>query len=185
MGERESKKESHPEEKSILAQGFVETILAGAKAYLQENGELHSALLLLHLNLGELAAIQPALPGTAEERQNYFSALGLSIRLAGQRIQEALFVSEVWYVQPEDGVKSLDVAPSQHQNRREAIAIMGRDAPGKRFTIVLQPFARDAQNQPVFEPMASEEYNVSSEDGHHSVGLIDHLFKFPPSRRSR
>lgn len=68
MGERESRKEGNPEEKSILAQGFVETILTGAKAYLQENGELHSSLLLLHLNSGELAAIQPALPGTAGER---------------------------------------------------------------------------------------------------------------------
>jgi hypothetical protein len=62
-------------------------------------------------------------PRTIEERREYFASPGLSIRLAGSRIREALFVSEVWYVEPEE-MGTLDVPLSQHPNRKEGIFIV-------------------------------------------------------------
>ncbi len=180
MGEREPRKEASQKSESILAQEFVEPILAEAKEYLKTHGRLDPAPLFLRLESGEQVVIRLMLPRTHEEKQLIFNDLGLSLRQAGHRIREALLVSEVWYVASKE--ETLDTAPSQHPNRREAIAILGRDNQGTRFTSVLQPFGRDSQNRPIFEPAAVAEYNQSAEAGSHPVGLVDHLFITDPSR---
>jgi hypothetical protein len=176
VGEREPGKEADRGEETILSHEFVEPVIAEAKDYLQSHGRLDPALLLIQLDNGERGVIQLSLPRTSEEKQNYFKALGLTIRLAGHRIHEALFISEVWYVAPEKPVAHIDIAPSQHPDRKEAILAVGRDALGERFTNVLQPFVRNAQNQLLFENPAFEEYNILVKEGHHPVGLVDFLF---------
>jgi hypothetical protein len=176
MGEREQRKETKQRGESILDRAFVNRILADAKDDLQAYGRLEPALLFLQLDNGDLGLVKLSLPRTSEEKQDYFKALGLTIRLAGLRIHEALFVSEVWYVAPEKPVAHIDVAPSQHPDRKEAIVAVGRDALGERFTNVLQPFVRNAQNQIRFEILAFGEYDVLAKEGHHPVGLVDYLF---------
>jgi len=175
MVEREPSKEASPSGESILAQEFVETILTAAQENLKEHGYL-SPVLFLHLESGErLVSILP-LPDTPEEKQMYFTDLGLAIRQAGQRIHEAVFASEAWYVEVKEESDAFNVAPSQHPERREAITIVGRDALRTRFTFLVQPFSRDSQNQPVFEPVEMTRYNVPADEDYQPVGLIDHLF---------
>lgn len=175
MVERESFNETDESGESILAREFVEKVLMTAQENLKRQGSLLPAL-FLELESEGRALIAPELPPTSEERKRFFAALGLTIRLAGHRIREALFVSEVWFVTDED--TPLEVPPTEHPNRREAITIMGRDADHTRVTYVLQPFSRDQQNRPVFGPKEFEGYNEPTEKIPQRLDLIDALFAF-------
>lgn len=74
----------------------------------------------------------------------YSAAIGRSFLAAGKRIVEARFLSETWYVDAEkDERLTFEIAPSKHPKRREAITIVGRDAPRTRYSMVIQPFVRD------------------------------------------
>jgi hypothetical protein len=177
MGERQRGKERPQEGESILAQEFVEPILTVTKEFLRHHNHLGPAL-FLRMEDGEQGVIPLAyLDGlkTIEQRREYFASLGLSLRLAGDRIREALFVSEVWYVEPKE-FKTLDVAPSQHPSRKEGISIVGRNSKGTRFTKVLQPFSRDKNNKPIFGPLKDAKYNVPLDDETRPSGLMDRLF---------
>ena len=161
---------------SILAKEFVETILVAAKENLEKDGHLLPAL-FLQFNDGERTILLlKELPDTTEEKQAYFTALGLFVRSARGEIREAVFVSEAWYVGLEDGREDPEVAPSRHPDRQEAIVIVGRDAGGRRQAFAIQPFARDGQDRPVFGQRKMEEYNATTDDSARAVGLIDHLF---------
>jgi hypothetical protein len=176
MADGEPRQAASPKDESILTEEFVEPILTVTREFLKYNDHLGPALFLLMEN-GEQGVIPLAyldsLKSTKDKRA-YFTSLGLSIRQAGDRIREALLVSDVWYIKPEEE-GTLDITPSKHPNRKEAIAVVGRDAQGTRFTHVLQPFRRDSQDRPIFEPIEAK-YNVPPEGEHRSTGLIDHLF---------
>jgi hypothetical protein len=177
MGERQRGKESPQEGESILSREFVEPILTVTKEFLRYHEHLGPAL-FLRMEAGEKGVIPLAYLDdlrTIEERREYFASLGLSVRLVGNKIREALFVSEVWFVVPEE-MESLDVPPSQHPSRKEGISIVGRESKGTRFTQVLQPFSRDVNDQPIFEPLKDAKYNVPLDDVSRPSGLIDHLF---------
>lgn len=175
MVERGPKEEEGKQSESILAQKLVEPILATAQENLKKDDHL-VPVLFLHPESGERAVLTLRLPGTSEERQAYFAFLGSSIRLAGQKIHEALFVSEAWYVEAKEGEVALDMVPSQHVERCEVICIQGRNADRTRLTVLLQPFSRDSQNQPVFEPVILAQHNTPADTGYQATGLIDHLF---------
>jgi hypothetical protein len=98
--------------------------------------------------------------------------------LVGNKIREALFVSEVWFVEPEE-IEALNVASSQHPSRKEGISIVGRNSSGTRFTQVLQPFSRNANDQPIFEPLKDAKYNVLGDEESRPTGLMDRLFDQP------
>jgi hypothetical protein len=177
MGERQRGKESPQEGESILSQEFVEPILTVTKEFLRYHHHLGPAL-FLRMEDGDQGVIPLAYLddlSTIEERREYFASLGLSIRLAGSKIREALFVSEVWYVEPEE-FNTLDVAPSQHPSRKEGISIVGRNGDGTRFTEVLQPFSRDVNNQPIFGLLKDAKYKVSLDEESRPTGLMDRLF---------
>lgn len=179
MGEKEPKKDPSKKGESILAQGFVEFVLDQAKEGIRVHGHLEPAL-FLRVESGERMIVPLTLLEhleTTGEKQEYFAALGLSARLAGHRVREALLVSEVWYVRPEED--TLNVAPSRHPKRKEAIVIVGRDAQGALLSHVIQPFGRGTQNQPVFEPLAVAEYSVSPEEEYQVTSLVDYLFDQP------
>ena len=178
MVEKGPSRETGETGESILDREFVETLLTIAQENLKSQGSLLPAL-FLDLESGERAMISPELPSTSEERKLMFSALGLSIHLSGQRIREALFVSEVWFVTDEDA--PLEGPPAEHPNRREAISIMGRDAGNTRATYLLQPFTRNQQNQPVFGKKEFEGYNAPTDKSPQRLDLVDALF--PPSIR--
>ena len=175
MVENKPKKEEGGQGESILTQEFVETILTGARENLREHSRLLPAL-FLHLESGQRLIFTLKLPDTPEEKQAYFTTLGLSFRLASQEIREALFVSEAWFVEAEAEGGAFEVAPSQHPARREVICIVGRDAQRTRVTYLIQPFHRERQNQPVFEPIILEQYNAPADAGYQADSLIDYLF---------
>lgn len=163
-------------EESILAQELIENILRQARQNLKKDGAL-SPMLFLRFKEGERGIMPLDLPDTHEERELYFRAIGLSFLSAGKMIEEALFVSETWYVSVEKEQRlSLDVAPSKHPRRREAITIVGRDQPRSRYSMVIQPFGRDGHQKPVFESLAVAEYNTFGTLTSGPVGLLDHLF---------
>jgi|SRR5581483_4135158 len=176
----------HPEhlsedEPSILSQEFAEGILRQAKQNLKKDGAL-SPMLFLQFKEGEGGIVPLDLPDTHEERAEYFAVIGATFQSQGKVIEEALFLSDTWYVSAEgEGRLSLDVAPSKHPKRREAITIIGRDAQRTRYTMVVQVYGRDRQHQPVFEPPALAEYNIFGTPTSGPVGLLDHLF----AKRSR
>lgn len=168
-------------EDSILAQAFVEGILGQARQNLKKDGAL-SPMLFLRFKEGEGGIMPLDLPDTHEQRAALFAAIGTSFLSGGKMIEEALFLSETWYVETDEERRlSLDVAPSKHPKRREAITIVGRDAPRTRYTIVIQVFGRDRHQQPVFESPVVADYNVFGSPTSGPVGLLDHLF----TRRSR
>jgi hypothetical protein len=71
---------------------------------------------------------------------------------------------------------NLDMAPSQHQKRKEGISIGGRNSKRARFTQVLQPFSRDVNNRLIFGSMKDTKYNVPGDEESHPSGLLDRLF---------
>ena len=169
-------KEKPPQSESILGQEFVETVLQVARVNLERDGALHPVLFLRLRSDERMVMLLKELPNTAGERQEYFTALGLALRHTGRRIDEAVFMSESWYVEMEEGGAEIDVAPSQHPQRREAITVIGRDDRRTRLTHVLQPFHRGDQNQPIFDERPMEEYNIPAGKFPQAVGLVDYLF---------
>ncbi len=163
-------------EESILAQSFIEGILKQAKQNLKNDGAL-APFLFLHFKDGERGIMPLDLPETHVGRQLYFAAIGFAFLSEGKMLEETVFLSETWYVEGDEKRRlSFDVAPSQHPQRREAITIVGRDAPRTRYTIVIQPFGRDSHQQPMFQPLAVAEYNTFGTLTSGPVGLVDHLF---------
>jgi hypothetical protein len=184
--EREIKAENRSNEGSILAREFVDRILWGAQENLSKDGAL-APVLFVRFQSREGAIAPLSLPATTEEKEAYFAALGLSFRQTGRTIREALFLSETWYVAAEEGSPlNLDIAPSQHPSRQEAITLVGRNAERTRHTMLVQTFSRDRHNRPVMGQIEVAEYNATTEKGSGPVGLLDYLFPPQPNfRRGR
>lgn len=174
--------ESRSRSGSILSRDFVRAILLGAGENLQRDGFLQPVL-FLRLQNGKGGIVALELPETHPEKEVYFTSLGLFIARKSGHLDEAVFVSESWYVLPEDTAVYPQLSPSRHPQRKEAIMISGRNAQETREAFVIQTFGRDAQNRPVPGPVEVEEYHDASdaEPGLHSVGLLDYLF--PPRLR--
>lgn len=170
-GERNS-----PHSESILEKSFGEGLLRQARLNLLRDGSL-APVLFVEFQNGEKGILPLELPENPEEKPDYFFTLGLVFVSAGKQLNEALMLSETWYVsKDEDANLSLDVPPREHPQRREAISLMGRNAGGTCFTFVVQPFGRDLHQRPVMEQVAIAEYNVSSRAELAAVGVLDSLF---------
>ena len=94
----------------------------------------------------------------------YFTFLGLSFLETGRRVQEAVLLSESWYLEKAVGSDPPAIAPSQHPQRKEAITLVGRNAAAQQFVFAIQPFQRDAQDAPVFEALAFERFDGHPDD---------------------
>ena len=174
MPERGNGSEPDQKNESILTRDFVETILHGARENLAAHGSL-IATLFLKLNTGERAVLPLQMPETPEEKQMYFTLVGLSARDHGQEIHEAILVSESWYVAPTNG-QYLETPPGEHPERKEAITLAGRDSLGLRYVFAIQPFHRDAGNQPVFKKFDLHQFGDDIDKNLYSTGLLDYLF---------
>ena len=161
---------------SILGKEFVDVVMGAAQMNLAKDGELVPALFLQTQDDEQMVVVLENFPADGDEKRLYLASLGVALHSTGRRIDEAIFLSEVWYVEEEKEGEHLEARPSQHPQRREAIAVMGRDAQRSRLTHVLQPFHRDNQNQPVFDKVAVAEYNVPAEQTPQAFGLVDYLF---------
>ncbi len=179
MVERKSRDETNHGNESILSQEFVATILYAAKENLKKDGSL-SPVLFARFFDGEQSVFLLELPDTTKEKQAYFTTLGSSVRRSGRRLHEAVFVSEVWYLNETRNRRiSLDMRPSEHPERKEAILIVGRNADRTCLIYLVQPFSRNRRNQPMFGPIEVEGYKAPPDRVHQPVGLIDYLFPRP------
>ena len=175
MLERGNGNEPDQKHESILSRDTVETILQGARENLSSHGSLVATLFLI-LDTGERTIAPLSMPESPADKQAYFSLLGLSVRDQGCDIQEAILVSESWYVAPGDG-QYPDQAPSEHPDRKEAITLAGRDNLGLRYIFAIQPFNRDPQNGPVFDELELHDFDGNIDHKSYSTGLLDFLFK--------
>lgn len=173
MSERRGYIETGGKRESILSREFVNGIHALSKENFRKYRYIAPALIFQFV-YDERIVIPLDLPETVEEKQAYFSAIGLAARRLGKRIYEALVVSSSWYITNE--VEWFSHPPIQHPNRKEALQIIGRDYRGERTTILLQPFVRDTDNRPIFEAPRIEQYNFPIKTGIKPVGLLDYLF---------
>jgi len=171
MIERGNRKEAHHSE-TILSEPFAHIILHEAKAYLRKYPELPPALFAL-LDNREHVHLPLMLPETHQEKRAYFDLLGSSLSNSGKGLLEAIMIAESWYVeQPTQP----SVRPSQHPNRKEAITLVGRNASGSESIFALQPFARDARQKPIFEPLQLKTVSGDFPAAFYLVGLLDYLF---------
>ncbi len=159
-----------------MEKSFAEGLLQQARLNLLRDGSL-APVLFVQFQEGEKGVLPLELPENADEKPGYFATLAVVFMGAGKQLNEALMLSETWYVSKEEDVNlSVDIRPSEHPQRKEAISLMGRNAAATRFTFVVQPFGRDLQQRPVMEQIAIAEYNIGQTTGITAVGLLDYLF---------
>ena len=103
--------------------------MAIARKNLETDGRLYPVL-FLRFDDGERAVYPLELAKTTAEKYAYFAALGAALHRVGKAVQEAVFLSESWFLEVQKTVSALDIPPSRHPQRREAIVVMGRDAAG-------------------------------------------------------
>lgn len=175
-------KESPNRSDSILSRDFIRAVLLGAGANLERDGFLQPVLFLRMQN-GKRGIVALDLPEAHPEKEIYFAELGLFIARKSGLLDEAVFVSESWYVSPTGEDALAPLSPSRHPQRKEAIMVSGRNVQETREAFVIQTFGRDDQNRPVPGPIMVEEYHEQPDDepGLHAVGLLDYLF--PPRVR--
>lgn len=151
-------------------------MLRQARLNLLRDGSLAPVLFVQFQN-HEKGVLPLELPTDPEEKPEYFAIIGLVFASAGKQLNEALMLSETWYVsREEDAALTLEVRPSEHPQRKEAISMMGRNAQRTRYTFVVQPFGRDTRQRPVMERVAIAEYNIAQTAGVAAVGVLDYLF---------
>lgn len=160
---------------SILTQTFIETTMVAARKNLERDGKVVPAL-FVRLSNNQRLVVLVDLAATSEQKQAHFAAIGRLLRKNGQDISEAMLVSEGWFVKPPKGTSALDIRPSQHPQRREAIVLIGRDAAGERASSLVQPFGRDPENKPLWEKPVMAIYNQVADQGYRIVSLLDQLF---------
>lgn len=162
--------------KSILQEGFIHSILETARPSLEKDGSL-APVLFVDTGAPEVGVGLLSLANTLEEREAEFLRIGAQFRARQETIHEAVFLSEGWVVRPQEAPGGLRLPPSQHPCRQEAIVIVGRNAKATCHTCVVQPFNRNAANQPVWRELSLATYNEPVEKGKRAVGLLDYLFE--------
>lgn len=136
----------------LVKQDLVPTLLVKTDA-----GEQYSCLL-------------PNLPGTPEEKRHFFVSLGARLRHDGDIVKEAVFVFEAWYVNSQKFPDSLEMRPSEHPGRQEALVLTGRNADNTQSAYAIQPFAREENGKPVWQAVM---LHTGKQAG---AGLLDWFF---------
>jgi hypothetical protein len=160
---------------SILAEEFVEKVLIIAKRNLETDGYL-APVLFVRTESGEANLIPLRLPRTPDQKQLYFRALGSSLRHSGKLIQEALMLSESWFVQAKKSPEAWNIRLSQHPDRKEAITALGRNVDRSRYTSVVQPFDRTERDKLSWATPEVTLYNEPCGNGSFPIGMLDYLF---------
>jgi len=139
MVERGPRSEPLRDSETILSEDFIKQLFHDAREHLGEFGGLPTTLFIL-LDNNDRVLLPLSIPETHEEKYAYFGLLGFSIRDSDRWVQEAILVAESWYVGKPKMDAQLEVAPSQHPDRKEAITLVGRDSTGSRSVYAIQPF---------------------------------------------
>ena len=154
--------------KSILTKGELESILSEVRHHVS-NCNLISVL-FMNTKSGERVVCQLSdLPSTPEEKRQYFMSIGASFRQNGTVVQEVIFACESWYVKVVNS-SPIDVLPSEHPERQEAVVLVGRNADNTHSAYLIQPFTRNEDGGPVWQPVM---FNI---DKQVATGLLDWFF---------
>ncbi len=162
---------------SILTIGRMGQLLLVAHQNREKDGFLVPVLLI---NVGAKAPLileLRDLPETPEQKQAYFAQIGTQFRRRGQHIREAIMLTEAWMVWAQEAPAALRFRPSQHPSRQEGLVLIGRNAANTHSAQLVEPFTRDAANQPVWGAPMLTFYDESVEKGHHTQGVLDDLFQ--------
>lgn len=163
------------EQRSILEKKMLEPMLVTARQVLQREGFLIPILLVNASTEGpQLLALN--MPPTPEQKQRYFREIGSHFSHTGQVLHAAVMLSESWYLNYEKAPAASRFRPSQHPCRQEAITILGQNADKSRVTQLIQPFARDPNNRPVWADIPIAIYNEPAKIAGKPIGLLDYLF---------
>jgi hypothetical protein len=161
---------------SILTKSFVTDMLETAQDNLSRDGYLVPVLMVKTTKgKGRIIELRDLMRAkNHQQKRLYIATIGKKLQ-EKDGVKEALLFLEGWYVDPlEPG--ALQIPPSEHPARREAIVVIGRNAKYTRTTMVVQPFTRDKDNKPVWEAMPIARYNQPSALGSRPMGLLDYLF---------
>ncbi len=164
--------------RSILTKTFIEPLLKIAQQNLAEDGYLQ-VMLFLNLKGKGVKTYGLQMPNNNLGRQQVLNQLRQELSANGETIQEALILMDTWYIDGKDAQDGLHTLPSQHPERQEAIAIVGRDARNAKTSMVMQPYTRDEDGQLVWDASGTRIYGQSSKEVS-APGLVDWLF-VPPS----
>lgn len=165
---------------SLLAKPAIDMVLQSAKENIARDGNLEPVL-FMRTGDGNTMILPLLLPDDFEQKVNHFLKLGRQLHEQHLAPNEAVFVSESWFVNVQETPAATRFRPREHPARQEAIVAIGRSADNRRFTQVVQPFTRDKANRPVWLSMPVAVYNQarSAQDG--PVGLLDYLFAEVPA----
>lgn len=155
------------DQESLLSKESIEKVLNGARENLSQDGHVAPVLLVRFESGEERAVFLRHFPEVSGRKWAYLARLGVALRRTEGKFQEAVLVTESWFVQPKGEEQDLgQSAPSEHSDRREAIFVAGRDADKSRFSLVLQPFGRR---------LADSDLRME--------GILDSLFAEPEKKR--
>ena len=134
---------------SILIKPVIDKWLQDAKKYLKKDGYLAPMLLVKFTNnqVMSIALTDLVQTNDFQLKRLYFTTVGNKLRDKHGEIDEAVMIVEGWYVRG----GTLNVLPSKHPLRQEAICIIGRNASKTRVTSVIQPFVRGKNKQPLWK----------------------------------
>jgi hypothetical protein len=167
----------HP---SLLTQQAVDPILETARRNLAYEGALYP-MLFVQFKDSQSILLPLELPDDPEAKRDYFAELGSLVRRNCRGgLGATLYLGEGWLVDGRSAVDAAKVAPgapwARHPCRQESIAVVGRNAQNTRHTFVVQPFGRDPQGKPVWQPIANAVYNQPPAQGVRMDGLLDWFF---------
>jgi len=163
-------------QRSMLAKQEIDKLLAVAKRC-AERGYAVGQILFLHVVDGRFLHMLLDFQGDAEAKAAQFLVLGRQLHEQGLMPLEAVMLSESWFVDAQKAPAALQLAPSQHPARQEAIVLIGRSADNRRYTQVVQPFTRDKSNKPVWQPLCLAAYDESRDALDGPTGILDFLFE--------
>lgn len=153
-------------------------LLQQARLNLEKDGSL-TPMLFVKLHTGEDLIGEIQLPDDSEQKRLMFSAIGRDIQAEHGSIEEAILLSEIWYVDAREAPNASQYPPSQHPSRQEAIVMVGRNKAKTRSAIVIQTFTRNEHNAPVWSEPHVNIVKPGTE-GMAAEGLLDYLFDDSP-----
>ena len=158
---------------SILAQEFIDQMLAIARQNLESEGGL-TTVVFLRFDDPVVHVMDVNLPETADARYVAIRHLGRQLRRHGQ-LQEAVMVMDSWYVAGADGANGLHTPPSQHPRGQQAILAVGRNADNSHMSLVVQPY-QQAEKGWIWQKPLITHYDQPADATNRVEGLLDDLF---------
>lgn len=160
---------------SVLSQDFIENMLRIARENLESERTLLT-IVFLKLDDGRVSFTGIPMPEIYEDRRRVMQNLRQQIRGRGEDIREALVLMNSWFVDGEDATGGLDMAPSQHPRRQEAIIAIGRNAEHSRASMVVQPYEQNETGRYDWRTPVVAQYDLPTDASNQVVGLVDDLF---------